>query len=233
MEFTYLIANIAVLSIPLLFSFHRRFPFYKTWFAFWPAALLTATLFISWDMLFTALNIWSFNPAHLTGIYLFNLPVEEWLFFICIPYACTFTYFCFGRWIQKINFPYQQIVSFLLASSLLATGIYHYHRLHTSVTFIALAAFLIGCQWVFKVKWLGTFYITWAFLLIPFLLVNGILTGTFLQEPVFFYKADEILNVRLLTIPIEDLFYGMLMALMNVSLYEYFLTKKTAQLQIA
>ena len=225
MKFTYLITNFLVIAVPLIFTFHKSFPFYKTWKAFWPATISAAIFFISWDILFTDLKVWGFNPVHLTNYYLFNLPVEEWLFFICIPYACVFTYYCFNIIFKTLHFKYELQVTGILSIVLTFIGIMNYNKLHTSVTFLGLAFFLSSCQWVFKVKWLGRFYFTWIFLLIPFFLVNSVLTGTSLKEPVFWYDKEEIINIKLLTIPIEDFFYGMLLIAMNVGLYEFFLMK--------
>ena len=225
MKFTYLITNFLVISVPFIFTFHKTFPFYKTWKAFWPSIIITAILFITWDILYTHLKVWGFNPAHLTNYYLFNLPVEEWLFFICIPYACVFTYYCFSIIFKTLHFKYEIQVTGILSIVLTLIGILNYNKLHTSVTFIGLALFLSLCQWILKVKWLGRFYFTWIFLLIPFFLVNSILTGTSLKEPVFWYDKEEIINIKLLTIPIEDLFYGMLLIAINVGLYEFFLMK--------
>jgi lycopene cyclase domain-containing protein len=60
----------------------------------------------------------------------------------------------------------------------------------------------------------------YLFLLIPFFIVNGILTGTGLEAPIVWYNNQENLGVRLLTIPIEDTFYGFELIVLNVFFYE-------------
>jgi lycopene cyclase domain-containing protein len=59
--------------------------------------------------------------------------------------------------------------------------------------------------------WLNKFYFSYLVLLIPFTIVNGILTGTGLEEPVVWYNDLENMGFRILTIPFEDVFYGMLL----------------------
>src|SRR5688572_1798193 len=93
----YLILNLAALAVPFVFSFHPRLKFVSEWKFFFPAVVLTGSVFIAWDILFTGMGVWSFNPEYLLGRYFMGLPLEEYLFFICIPFASVFTFHSFRK----------------------------------------------------------------------------------------------------------------------------------------
>jgi len=222
MKFTYLIIDIASFIIPFIFSFHPKIKFHKEFKYFWPANLIIAVVFILWDLFFTKWNVWAFNLKYVSGIYFFNLPFEEVLFFIFIPYSCVFTYHCFKTLFdEKATIGKEKLVSSFLVVVLLITGLINAGKLYTSVTFVLLSVLIFILQFYFKVKWLGRFYFTYSILLIPFLIVNGILTGSFLAEPVVSYNNLENLGVRLFTIPVEDIFYGMMLVILNVAIFEF------------
>ena len=112
---------------------------------------------------------------------------------------------------------------------LLVIGLKNYNHWYTSVTFIGTALYLLFLITVVKPTYLGRFYFAYLFILIPFFIVNGILTGTGLPEPVVWYNNNENLGIRMLTIPFEDTFYGMLLILMNVSIFEYLQKRSTSE----
>ena len=201
---TYLLINLCSIAIPLIYSFHNRLQVYRTWYALWPAIVITTSFFIVWDIYFTRWGVWGFNPKHLLGIDWLGLPVEEWLFFICIPYACVFTYACLKRLLQKDYLGrFAEKMSWTFIVSLTAIGLWHLERLYTSTTFLATAAFLALHLLVFKSSYLGRFYFAYTILLLPFLIVNGLLTGTLIEEQVVWYNNAENLGLRVLTIPVE------------------------------
>ena len=223
MKYTYLIIDFAAFIVPFIFSFHPKIKFYKEFKYFLPANLSVALLFILWDTLFTDLKVWRFNSDYITGFYFGNLPIEEVLFFIFIPFSCLFTYHCFKKLINidpRLN--YDKKVSLILICILSLIGIYFIDRKYTASTFISLSIVLYFFQFIFKLEWLRTFYFTYMILLFPFLIVNGILTGSGLENPIVLYDNSENLNLRLMTIPVEDIFYGMCLILLNVLLYETF-----------
>ena len=227
--YTYLLVDLGALFIPIIASFHPRLKFYNTWAAFFPAMFLTALPFIIADIIFTRIGIWNFNPRYVMGIYLFSLPLEEYLFFFCIPYACVFTFYCF-KILVKRNVEYSgiRVFSLLLCLILLIIGCIFYKRLYTATTFITLAVVMLFVRRFIPSFPLGRFFLTYLILIVPFFICNGILTGTGLAEPVVLYNNAENLGIRILTLPIEDIFYGMLLILLNIVIYESVLHKQKA-----
>lgn len=224
---TYLYVNLAAIAIPLLASFHPAIRFDKKWFAVWPAIIITATGFLLWDSLYTHLGVWGFNPMHLMGVQLVNLPLEEWLFFICIPYACLFTYEALKQLIRKdVLAPYKGLITMVFVVGLLGLAAFNLERLYTSVTFIITGLYLIGHQYFWKKAYLARFWLAYFVLLIPFFLTNGVLTGSFIEEEVVWYQPNHFMGIRVGTIPFEDSIYGLLLILMNIHLFETFLSRK-------
>ncbi len=220
LHYTYLLVDVGCLLFPLLFSFTARFPFHKEFRKVYMPMLLTAVLFLLWDVAFTHLGVWSFNPDYTLGINVFNLPVEEILFFLCIPYACVFTYYCMKP-LQSLNgIKAGTILSVLLITFCAVMCVLYYDKLYTLTTCLSL---LVALSWLVlrKVDFLLRMLVAY-FAVIPFfILSNGILTGMLTEAPVVIYNDQENCGVRLLTIPVEDIFYGMLLVVLNVAGYEW------------
>ena len=142
-HYTYLLVDIGCFIIPFIFSYHPKIEFYKEVTFLRLPNLITAFLFLVWDAFYTRMGIWGFNPKYLTDFYIFNLPLEEVLFFLLIPYSCVFIYWCF-RLFVKTSAPKSTFYLSLklLALSLFATGAVNYSKYYTSATFILLAIIL-------------------------------------------------------------------------------------------
>lgn len=57
------------------------------------AVLPVAAVFVVWDAVAIAADVWTYNPKYVTGIELAaHIPIEELLFFIIIPLCGLFTY---------------------------------------------------------------------------------------------------------------------------------------------
>lgn len=217
----YLILNLLTFSLPFALSFDKKVAYYRRWKYLFPSVVLIGAFFIIWDIFFTKWGVWGFNGKYLTGIKLINLPVEEWLFFITVPYASVFIYDCIKAYFPDWKFSQVGIwMALILALILMLTGIFNITKWYTAVTFLLISylLFYLGYK---KVDYLGRFFISYVIVLLPFLIVNGILTGSGIEEQVVWYNDAENLGIRIVTIPIEDTFYGMLLILSNVSVYEH------------
>ncbi|MCW2118973.1 lycopene cyclase domain-containing protein [Flavobacterium sp. 7A] len=217
----YLILNIASFIIPFLYSFEKKMQFSKRWKAFFPSLLISAAFFISWDIYFTKIGVWHFNPRYHTGIEIFGLPIEEWLFFFCIPYASLFIHFAFHYFLPKITISIKNVFRIYALIIVLVSPILilNWGKWYTTVNY-SLLIILLTYTVINSPKILQTFFITFLIILIPFALVNGILTGSFIEQPVVYYNDLENLGFRLGTIPVEDIGYAFSMLLMTLVIME-------------
>ena len=219
----YLLINLGTISIPFLFSFHPKLLFFKNWKAFFIANSIVTLMFCIWDMYFTQLGVWGFNSKYITGIHIGNLPLEEVLFFICIPFACVYTYHCLTLFFPLVwKKSTEKWVIIVLMSLLFGFGIYFHSNYYTSYTFVSLAILLVLLKYLLRVDWLSKALSVYAVLLIPFCIVNGVLTGFGLENPVVWYNPEEIIGIRIVTIPLEDVFYGLELFLLNLYFYTIF-----------
>ncbi len=218
-KYAYLLINFLSVIFPLLLSFDSRVRFYKSWKYIWPGLFLTGILFLAWDIFFTVKGVWSFNPNYILGITFFRLPLEEILFFLTIPFSCIFIYECLNYYVkwQIPNRIVKVLNILLILISVIILAFYH-NRLYTLINFGTLLLLLILLQFVLKVKWMNHFYLAYFVSLVPFYIVNGILTSV----PIVSYNNAENLAIRVGTIPVEDHFYLMSLLLMNIAFFEYF-----------
>jgi len=216
----FILLGISVLY-PLAQSFEKRvFMFRKMKYIF-PGIVFTATLFIIWDVFFTRAGIWGFNHSYTRDWYILGLPLEEWLFFLIIPYCIFFLHEVLRFFVKKFYFPElaRYTAIFLLVAGVIALPLvwgktYTFTAIAFVLPFIALQ--LILRTWK---TWLSGFLLTYVVSFIPFIIVNGVLT----RIPVVWYNNAENLSVRITTIPVEDFIYLLGMLLPAFTIYQWLL----------
>lgn len=229
-HYTYLLINFFTVIVCFIFSFDRRIQFHKHFGAYLKASILVATPFILWDVWFTKMGVWWFNEDYTIGLKLLNLPIEEWLFFFCIPFSCVFTYFCLNKffdltWANGFN----NMIVFASSIVCILIALLHHDKIYTLVTAIATVSTLLYLHFVVKVPWIGQASLVYTILMLGFFPVNGILTGTGLPSPIVNYNPKDFLNIRMLTIPIEDAVYGYAQFLLNIYLFKMFSKSKISK----
>jgi lycopene cyclase domain-containing protein len=179
------------------------------------AIVLPAIPFLLWDALVTGAH-WHFNSLYVSGIKIINLPIEEILFFITVPFACLFTWEMIIRRAKEKPIDLHGLR--LLLYLALPAGIYffsigkQYTGLTLSFIFIAnLVDQFLKTNLLFDVR----FYFYLLLIVIFTLIFNGYLTW----RPVVTYGVEYQLDFRIITIPVEDFFYGISLLWMNTSLY--------------
>lgn len=216
-KYTYLALMLGTIIGPLIFSFDKQVQFYKKW-KFLPLGIfITLIYFVVWDAWFTKMEVWRFNSHYILGLKWLLLPLEEWLFFIFVPFACMFIYECMKYYFKSVWLSRNSAsITYFIIIVLTIVTLLNTDKIYTAFNFTSAILLLSYHVWIKKTTWLGQFYLGYIVSLIPFFVVNGVLTAL----PVVSYNDSETLGIRIFTIPIEDTIYCMLLLLMNITLYE-------------
>lgn len=206
---TYFAVLFFTVIICFLASFHRLIRFDKFFGIFLVSAIIVAVPFIIWDIWFTSIGVWWFDTSYTVGLKVAGLPIEEWLFFICIPFSCVFTYYCFERFfnldfLKGLN----NLIAFVTIIVCTLFALLHDDKLYTLMTAIVTSVTMIFLHFISRIDWIGKASFLYTILMLGFFPVNGILTGSVIASPIVNYNPDEFLGIRMITIPIEDAVYG-------------------------
>ncbi len=220
-HYTYFLILALSVAGPLALSFDKKVAFFKKCKYVFAAMVLPAIFYIIWDGYFAGEKIWFFNAEYIaTKTNIYNLPLEEVLFFFVVPYCCTFVYECVRCYFPKLQSNKKADgLLWMIGFILLAVGFFTLNLRYTSYTSIFLAVFIfivMGFRKYFEYFNSTAFLVSYCLILIPYFVVNGFLTAI----PVITYNDTENLATRIYTIPVEDMFYGMLLVMMNVVGYE-------------
>lgn len=218
-QLTYLLLLLGYLIIPIALSFRQKIRFdYKLRYIL-PATLFAGSIFVMWNMRFTELGIWSYNPSYLTGIEWFGVPIEEWFSLLVIPVSSAYIYEVLKIKVEQYNKPNVFVATNLVLFAV--CGILAYtHRVEmvSFFTFFLLAIYL-GYT-VFRNRFKPYFfylYLTFAITLVPFIIISAILNSL----PAVIFNADHIMGIALLGIPVERFAALLLLQLITLSIYEY------------
>ncbi|NNJ51760.1 MAG: lycopene cyclase domain-containing protein, partial [Ignavibacteriaceae bacterium] len=197
MNFEYLIFNLIVISGPAFFGSLKCCYIWHHLKTLLIAIAIPAIPFLLWDIFVTGTH-WHFNPKYVSGIKIINLPIEEILFFITVPFACLFTWEMIVRRVKEKTLNLNWLRTFLYLT--LPAGIYFFSigKQYTGLTlsFIFLANIVdqfLKTNLLFDKR----FYFYLLLIVIFTLIFNGFLTW----RPVVTYGVEYQLDFRIITIP--------------------------------
>jgi lycopene cyclase domain-containing protein len=210
--------DLLVLALPLALSFDRKVAFWRKWPQVFAAILVVLVVFGTWDAWMAARGIWMFNPEHAGNWRFLNLPPGEWLFFVCVPYACLFVLACVRAYFPDRAWRIPSPAVFALSGLLLGAAWIFRERSYTATVFLSVALALVAMDTRIPATLRSrSFWVALGLTYVPFLIANGVLTGM----PIVVYDNAENLSIRAGSIPMEDFFFSFSMVALSVMVYDW------------
>ena len=221
MSLTYLVLNLCIIAVPVWYTPDKRTAYYRRLPALGLSIAVVSTCYLLWDILVTARGEWSFNSKYLTGVQILNIPIEEVLFFITVPYSCLFIYevVLYATKSSKFRVPASVVITVILA--LIAASLAFHPQGYTAKALASCGFFLTIALLLDRPLIQSKQYWIWlAICYVPFMIINTVLTAL----PVVEYNSKAIWGLRFGTIPLEDFFYNY--AMLSFYLLFYRMAKK-------
>lgn len=215
-EFTYYIFNLLVFLPVLILSFLTDVKPHRHIRGLLAGYLLVSLPFILWDIWAVSAGHWGFNDRYVTGPYLFNVPVEEYLFFLTVPFALIYVWGVIKKFV--VDRSMAGIVPLLLFGTAAGVSVwmlinYWSNGYTRSAAIATLIAVLVAV--VSRIAYTWRFWTFQLVLLGLFLVFNSFLT----MLPIITYGPDAIIGFRIGDIPIEDFFFNFAFANLFLIVY--------------
>lgn len=204
-SYTYLVFNLIVLIPVVVLSFITDVKPHKHWRALLGAFLLVSIPFILWDWWAATNGHWGFNAKNILDYRVLQLPLEELLFFVTVPFAMIYVWGVIKKFVadRAVSAWWPLLAVSIVAGVSVALLVLYWGNGYTrSAMIVTLIAIVVAlCSKLFFTRRFWTFQII---LLGIFVLANWFLTAL----PVITYGDSSIIGFRVITIPIEDFFFN-------------------------
>jgi len=219
MKIEYLIFNFFIIIFPLLVVLFYKQVKKPLILPLVISLLISSFIFIIWDIAVTD-YFWSFNQNYILGIKLIKIPIEEVLFFLTVTFSCLFLYVNFEQ-LFKNNKLINGNLILIICLIIFFLGGYFFmlKKYYTAVVFLYLAVIWFFDLFLLKTK-LTTKVVYWSYMVVV-LLLTFIFNYYLTKRPVVIYNDSVNLNIRLLTIPIEDFIYGISLITTVLVIYNF------------
>lgn len=216
MKYEYLLFNIIVISGPVIFGSMKRFYFLDKA----KSALISLSIplipFLVWDAAVTGRH-WFFSSEYTLGFRILNLPPEEILFFVSVPYACLFTWEMINRFTKDKEVDNLNVL-YLLPIPLFAAAVYFFtiNKEYTALVMVSSGIMFLVDKYLKTELFLHKNFYYYLLLVAVFtILFNGYLTW----RPVVTYDPIYQLDFRIWTVPVEDFLFGFSLLFIATSIF--------------
>lgn len=204
-EFTYYLFNILVFLPVLVLSFVTDVKPHRHLLGLLAGYLFVSFPFMVWDVWAVAAGHWHFNEAYVTGPYLFDVPLEEYLFFLTVPFAAVYVWGLVKKFVADRSLAgiFPLLVFGIVGGISVWMLINFWDNGYTrSAAIASLIAVLVAASSRIAYTW--RFWTFQLLLLGLFLVFNSILT----MLPIISYGPDAIIGFKIGDIPIEDFLFN-------------------------
>lgn len=220
MKIEYLIFNLIIFFSPIISYFiYPKIIYPKNFFYF--LSIFISSLFFIYHDIKVNNKWWKFNKNYISNIKIFNLPIEEILFFFTVSFSCLVIWLNLNKTL-KINIKNFWVLNFVFFIFIFIYYFYLYFKTKKPyLKFIFyLYSTLILLDLILKINLI--FRLEFLFFSIIIFILTLIFNYYLTKKRIVIYNNKYKSNIKILTIPIEDFLYGFNFIYLLILINEFF-----------